>query len=174
MSTTIEPNKNADISLLHDKNNYQIIDLDSEIRADRFCADLLKVFHQQLLKVRQLEPLEAGSQAAGADYFLREFMIGKCRKNIFAVTAQDIRQFAGNWYIVSNLEPNLAELQTMLAGADSFSQYCAGHKLVTPDTAEQISAACSQLDYFQQRIDDFHNISGDGFSTWDKECPLNL
>ncbi len=160
------------LTTLHDKSNFQIVDLDSEIRADRFCSALLKHFHQFLLGTLNLEPLEAGSQAAGADYFLREFMIGKRRDNIFNASAEQVLQFAGNWYIISNLEPNMEELSVMLRGTASFYRYCAEHNLSTPENSEQIKQTCNKIDYFQERIETFHNISGDGYSAWDKACPL--
>ena len=161
-----------ELSALHDKSNYQVDDLDSEIRADRLCSALLKKFHQYLLQERRLEPLEAGTQAAGADYFLREFMLGKKRENIFSASAEQVEQFAGNWYIISNLEPNMAELDTMLAGTANFYNYCAANNLISAETAKQIAETSKKLDYFRQRIDDFHNISGDGYAAWDKACPL--
>jgi len=126
-----------------------------------------------LLKEKKLAPLEAGSLAAGADYVLREFIIGKCRANIFDTTPRQVKQFAANWYIVSNLEPNMAELTTMLKGTDSFFHYCAEYKLVAAECADQISSICDETDYFKQRIDDFHNISGGGYSAWEQACPLS-
>jgi len=165
-------NKQTDIDVLHNPVNYQVEDLDSEIRAEQYCAQLLKLFHQHLLQDQGIEPLDAGSRAAGADYFLREFMIGRCRNNIFAATAERVRQFAGNWYIVSTLEPNMTELKSILKGVASFYHYCAGHQLVEQKTAEQIAQTCELHDYFRQRIEDFHNISGNGYNQWNQDCPL--
>lgn len=167
-----ESQENYELSFLHDKENYQIDGLDSEIYADQLCSTLLKRFHQYLLQDKKVDPLEAGSQAAGADYFLREFMIGKLRDNIFNGTAERVRQFAGNWYIISNLEPNIVELTAILNGTASFYCYCAENKLITASTVEQIQQICNKFDYFQQRIDDFHALSGNGYSAWDKACPL--
>lgn len=161
-----------DLATLHKKSNFQIEDLDSEIRVDQLCTALLKRFHQYLLQQQNLEPLEAGSQAAGADYFLREFLIGNRRQNIFAATEELVRMFAGNWYIVNNLEPNMEELSAMLRGTANFYRYCAEHELVANAETEKIIATCEDTDYFQQRIDDFHDISGDGYKAWVQACPL--
>jgi len=161
-----------ELSTLHNQDNYYINDLESEIAVDQLCKALLKRFHHHLLQERHLEPLESGSQAAGADYFLREFMIGKLQKNIFHATADDIRKFAGHWYIISNLEPNMGELSSMLTGAASFYRYCAEHKLTPVNTAEEITNTCQRSDYFRQRIEDFHNNTGDGYSAWEQACPL--
>jgi hypothetical protein len=165
--------ENIELSVLHDANNFQISDLDSEIKVDRLCSALLKKFHQYLLNEKQLEALEAGALAAGADYFLREFMIGKKRANIFSASGENIRQFAGNWYIISNLEPNMEELSVMLQGAAHFFNYCDSHKLIKSGIATEIANTCEMTDYFQQRIDDFHAISGDGYTKWDQDCPLD-
>ena len=161
-----------ELTSLHNPENYSIKDLESEISVDRLCSALLKKFHQYLLQEQQLEPLEAGSQAAGADYFLREFVVGKLRCNIFRVTASQVRQFAGHWYIISNLEPNITELNAMLASAANFYRYCAAYQLVSAETADEIASTCQQSDFFQQRIEDFHNITGDGYSDWEQACPL--
>lgn len=164
--------KPTDVDILHDRRNYQVDNLDSEIRAEQYCAQLLKLFHQYLLQEQGIEPLDAGSRAAGADYFLREFTIGRCRDNIFAATAERIRQFAGNWYIISTLEPNMCELESILQGVASFYGYCAIHQLVERETAEQIAQSCELHDYYRQRIEDFHNISGNGYNQWNQACPL--
>lgn len=157
---------------LHNAANYEITTLDDEIRAERHCTALLKLFHQSLLHDLELDPLEAGTLAAGADYTLREFVIGHCRINIFAATATTIRQFAGNWYIVRNLEPNTEELKDMLAGTAAFYRYCTDLGLVSVNQAAEIAAACSQTADYQQRIEDFHNIAGNGFTAWNQACPL--
>ena len=157
---------------IFDKSNYDITDLDSEIRTDKLCAALLKNFHQHLLNELKLEPLDAGALAAGADYFLREFLIGGRQENIFSCTPERIKQFGGHWYIIRNLEPNMAELTTMLSGAAGFYQYCANMQLTDPSNAEAITLTCSDLDYFRQRIEDFQAITGDGFAAWEQACPL--
>ncbi len=157
---------------LFNKNNYQADSLDDEIRADQFCRNLLQIFHQHLLKEQNLEALEAGSLAAGADYFLRDFMISNQRKNIFDCSATLVRRFAGHWYIISNLEPNMAELMPILKGTERFYHYCLNNKMMAAETAEEIRRVCSDYDYYQQRIESFHNITGDGYSDWGNACPL--
>jgi len=157
---------------LHNRANYSIATLDDEIRTDRYCAALLKKFHQYLLHELQTDPLEAGALAAGADYFLREFIIGSRRENILQLLPLRVRQFGENWYIIRNLEPNLDELSDMMLGTEAFYRYCANLNLIEASTAEQISKECARLDEFSRRIDEFHAISGDGFKNWDQACPL--
>lgn len=157
---------------IFNKLNYDISDLATEIKVDQLCSMLLKDFHQHLLAELKLAPLDAGALAAGADYFLREFLIGGRQENIFNCTPERIRQFGGHWYIIRNLEPNMAELTTMLSGTAGFYQYCADKKLTEAGNAEAIRQSCSELDYYRQRIEDFHAISGDGFAAWEQACPL--
>jgi len=158
---------------LHNKANYSIASLEDEIRADRHCAALLKQFHQYLLHELKTDPLEAGSLAAGADYFLREFIIGSKQENILDIPPLRVRQFGGNWYIIRNLEPNLDELTDMMLGTAAFYRYCAVQKLINKTTAEEIAQECAQLDNFSRRIEEFHDIKGDGFKHWDLCCPLD-
>ena len=159
-------------STLINPQNYSIDTLDSEIQADRCCTQLLKHFHRWLLNEQQLEALTAGRLAAGADYFLREFLIGARRQNIFSATAEQLRQFGGNWYIISNLEPNIAELKPMLQGTGLFYEYCAAQDLIDTDIAKQIDAIAKQPAFFTERIEDFHQLQDDGYSAWDQACSL--
>lgn len=158
-------------SALVSTQNYNIDSLESEIRADRYCTQLLKHFHQWLLK-QQREALEAGRLAAGADYFLREFLIGARRQNIFSATAEQLRQFGGNWYIISNLEPNYAELEQMLLGTALFYNYCNEQNLFKTEDAKAIDIITQQKPFFSDRIEDFHQLQDDGYSAWDQACPL--
>ncbi len=159
-------------SALIDEQNYNISSLESEIRADRYSALLLKHFHRWLLDEQHYEALEAGRLAAGADYFLREFLVGARRQNIFSATAEQLRQFGGNWYIINNLEPNIAELEPMLLGAARFYAYTIEQNLTHSETATAFCTAAEQLDFYRQRIETFNQLVDDGYSAWDQACPL--
>lgn len=151
--------------------HFQITTLDDEIRVDQLCVQLLRIFCRDLIE-QGLEPLAAGELARGADYFLRDFMIAECRKNIFTLAPGQIRQFGGNWYIVRNLEPNLVELGGILKGVAAFYRYCLERQRISPAIMEQIDAECALTDYFSARIERFWAISGDGYQAWVTECPL--
>lgn len=155
------------------EEHFNIICLDDEIRVDGLCGRLLQTFCRDLVNAGE-EPLRAGQLARGADYFLRDFVIADRRDNLFRLDPLRVRQFAGHWYIIRNLEPNIAELREMLTGVEAFYRYCAHHGKVTPLTAEAIAQACHDLDYYAARIETFWAISGDGFSAWEKECPLQI
>ena len=59
--------------------------------------------------------------ANSADYFIRDFVVSIKQRNIFEERPGLVRQFAGNWYIVSNLEPNITELSEHLEGISRFT-----------------------------------------------------
>lgn len=155
-----------------DPQKYAIETFDDEIRVDKLCKVLLKQYHQYLLNNNDISPLLAGAHASGADYFLRDFMIDNRRTNITEISAELIHSFAGNWYIINTLEPNMEELGTILHGIDFFYRFCAEKKMVTASLPEKIHQACSRIGYYQERIESFHEISGDGYSVWSSSCPL--
>jgi hypothetical protein len=169
--TTLEPT--IDKKQIYTKANYSIRTLDDEIRADRLCQQLLKIFFQELLDQKNLEPRVAGSHAHGADYFLRNYMIDHCRENIFIINPERLIAFAGNWYIVSTLEPNMVELESLLQGIESFYAFCAAKKLIDPSSMSSITAACFDLSFYEKRIADFHALKGNEFIAWNQACPLH-
>jgi len=151
---------------------FDITSLDSEIRADRLCETLLRIFCHYQVEEGGLRPEDAGAQARGADYLLREFIIGDRRENLFRIAPDRVRQFAGNWYITRSLEPNLNELREILRGTADFYGFLAGFGLYPTEQTLQIQSLCRDLDYYQQRIDDFWAISEDGFASWNTACPI--
>jgi hypothetical protein len=151
---------------------FEINNLDDEIRADQSCVRLLRLFCRDLIEEEGLAPRDAGTLANGADYFLREFIIAERRENIFAIAAGRIRQFAGNWYIIKNLEPNMAELSTILQGTQAFYSFAGKIGRVPPDVVERIGRECGELDYYQQRIESFWAIEGGGYQRWEERCSL--
>jgi len=168
----IETIEDIPLSNLTDSRFYNITNLETEILADQYCQSLLKHFHHWLLHSRQYAPLKAGQLAAGADYFLREFLIGARRMNIFSISPNHIRQFGGNWYIVQNLEPNMAELRPVLDGTAHFYHYCTERELVSPQLAAAIEQETIDLTYYQQRIEDFHALTDNGYHAWEQACTL--
>jgi len=161
--------KTAELNIQPD--NFLISNLNDEIRVDQQCQALLKDFHRYLLERGECPPLEAGSRAGGADYFLRDFVIDSLRANIFAVSARQVRGFAGNWYIHRTLEPNMKELGAILKGVAAFYYYCADNGWVNIAMSKEIATVCADLDYFHQRIDSFHALKGDDYPGWCEACP---
>lgn len=169
-------NKYPSTHVQHDPfkpESYSINNLEDEISADKNCQELLKHFLKFLLEDQKLEPLEAGSHARGADYFLRDYMIDRCRDNIFTVTPEKISGFAGNWYIVNTLEPNIKELTSLLNGIRLFYIFCNKQDLLKEGTTTAIEIECSRISYFQERIESFHDLKENEFQTWNNSCPIS-
>jgi len=153
-------------------NDFTIAGLDDEIEADKLCVEFISAFHKHLLNDKGVDPLIAGSRARGVDYFLRDFIIADRRENIFLIESDRVRQFGGNWYIISNMEPNMEELGEILAGVAAFYEYCNALELIDKGTHDEIAAHCLALSYYQERIDAFHDITDDGFIKWNAACPV--
>lgn len=145
--------------------------LDDEIRVDELCSRLLLAIRDRLTASGH-PPLDAGELCRGADYFLRDFIIAECRDNPLRLPPERVRQFAGHWYIVRTLEPNIAELAALLAGIAACYRVLGDLRLIAPEAAAAIAAACAETGYYQQRIEEFWAIEGDGFDRWRSACPL--
>jgi hypothetical protein len=152
--------------------NFVVRDLQDEIRVDELCQRLLQCFLRDLVENEKILTVQAGALAHGADYFLREFVIPDRRENILALRPGRVRQFAGNWYIARNLEPNMVELESILKGIAAFYAYLCKIGKVGAELTETVRQECAQLDYYRQRIEDFWAIEGDGYQAWERECTL--
>lgn len=153
------------------KHLFDIIDVDSEIRADQLCYQLLTQFRDFLLHEANFAPEDAGKLAGSADYFLRDFIIGDRHENIFDVTPYRVKQFAGNWYIIKNMEPNMPELENYLAGISSFFRYLEKMEAFDTNTRKKIDVECEKIEYYSERIESFWDLK-DNYGEWDAEIPL--
>jgi hypothetical protein len=154
------------------RGNFDISNLDDEIRVDRLCLGLLKTFYCTLSTEGGRAPETIGRLCHGADYFLREFIVGDRQANLLQVDAGQVRRFAAHWYIIRNLEPNMTELETMLDGIAAFYRFLAGRGDIAEAQAAEIAEACAARSYYRQRIDAFWSIKEDGFVAWREEVPL--
>lgn len=157
---------------LFNAGQFEIHDLQDEIRADDLCGRLLRFFYLELVEEEQRPPAEAGTLAHGADYFLREFIIPDRQENIFAISPHRVRQFAATWYIIRTVEPNLVELTRILHGVEAFYRYCSKHGRFPADRLAEIEQACHDLSYYGRRIESFWAIEGDGYFAWEEEVSL--
>ncbi|PLY04926.1 MAG: hypothetical protein C0624_05025 [Desulfuromonas sp.] len=154
-------------------DDFRIDTLDDEIRADRQCTELLKGFAASMVQDHQLPPLEAGQLAHGADPFLRDYLIANRRENLFQPSPGRVRQFAGHFYIVNNMEPNRRELASMLAGIEAFYRYCLEQGWVNAALIETITEECAAIDDYAARIESFWDLKDDGFIAWRQEIPID-
>lgn len=151
--------------------DFDVENWQDEARVDRLCQSVLQQFHSNLLNEQKSDPLEAGLLARSADYFLREFIIGERQENIFNILPIRVRQFAGNWYIIKNMEPNMEELTNLLFGIDSFYSWATDSGLYKEQDQKEIREFCRAFDEYRDRIESFWDIT-DNYASWDSAIPL--
>ncbi len=152
--------------------DFDVTTLEDELRVDGLCRELLLSFYYERVGAGIGEH-EATLLANSADYYLRDYLIGARQLNILHPVTGNVRRFAGNWYIVNTLDPDIEELQMHLDGIREFYSYLARLEAVSEHFRSSIETECSDLDYYRGRIDSFWSISGDGYYEWRNECPLN-
>lgn len=150
--------------------DFTIADDADTLRVDRLCQDLLRRFYDELLD-RGEDPLVATGWARGADYYLRDYLVDIRGFNLFDEVPGVVRQFAGNWFIVNNLEPDLSLLIGHLEGVRRFYRFLRDHGEISERFLAGVEEDCSDQDYYGQRIDSFWNLKEGGFPAWDAECP---
>jgi hypothetical protein len=153
------------------KDDFRLESLDDELRVDELCRKILRRFYDRLLD-DGLTPVKATFLAGGADYFVRDFVVGYKQRNLLDERPGIVRQFAGNWYIVNTLEPDIAELAGHLEGVRAFYRFLRSGGFVTSGFLEVIEQECADREYYSQRIDSFWDIKGDGYVAWERECTL--
>ncbi|CAG0933993.1 hypothetical protein RHDC3_02765 [Rhodocyclaceae bacterium] len=153
------------------KNEFTIMTVDDEIRADGLCRSLLRRFYNSLLE-GGMAPQEATILASGADYYVRDFLVGYKHRSLFDERPGIVRQFAGNWYIVNTIEPDLEELAGHLRGVRSFYRFLHDQGLIGGDFSAAMEQECGDGAYYEGRIRSFWEIEDDGYLAWERECSL--
>ena len=154
-----------------DKEEFTIVTGDDYPRVDNLSRKLLLGFYENLL-AGGMPPEEATSLANGADYFVRDFIIDCKGYNLFDERPGIVRQFAGNWYIVNTIEPDIGQLSRHLQGIRAFYGYLCEQGLISIGYLVTLDKECGILSYYEERIETFWKIEGDGFSIWERECTL--
>lgn len=150
---------------------YHITCLQDEVTADQNCHLLLKDFAHYEVACGRQTPQEAGKLAHGADYFLRDFIIGYCRSHIFTFGPEQVYQFGGHWYMLKALHPEFSELNSILKAVKAFAWFCYEHKLRDLSSAQAVAATCDEKAFFEQRLEAFFNLSADDYPAWQQACP---
>jgi hypothetical protein len=153
------------------KNDFTPGTAEDDLRVDHLCKRLLMNFYNALL-ADGLSPDEATELANGADYFIRDFVVDFKSLNLFAAQPGIVRQFAGNWYIVNTLEPDIRQLARHLSGIKAFYRFLCDQQLISADYLNTIEKECDDLACYGSRIDSFWKIEGDGYLAWERECSL--
>jgi hypothetical protein len=145
--------------------------LDDALRVDRLCQGILKHFYRSL-QGEGLSPEVATRLASSADYYVRDFVVDNRVRNLFEERTGLVRQFAGNWYIVNTLEPDIKELGEHLAGIVAFYRFLHDRKFISSSFFKRMEKECADLSYYESRIESFWAIKGDGYEAWEKACSL--
>ncbi len=153
------------------KDDFRLETLEDEIRVDGLFRDILKHFYVQLLE-DGLTPERATLLANSADYYVRDFVVDSRRRNLFEEKPGIVRQFAGNWYIVNTVEPDIPQLSGHLDGIRAFYRFLRSRDLVSAEFLRQIENECADTDFYAGRISSFWDITGDGYAAWEQECTL--
>ncbi len=153
------------------KSDFDIETLEDELRVDGLCQGLLRSFYDNRLAAG-LSPHDATLLANSADYYLRDFVVDRMRANPFDENPALVRQFAGNWYIVNTLEPNVDELARHLAGIRAFYRFLCDEGLISAGFIQAVEVECEALPWYSGRIESFWAIQGDGYGAWEQECSL--
>ena len=153
------------------KDEFSLVTQEDYLRVDNLCKELLLRFYEQLQE-DGLSPEEATVLANGADYYTRNFLVDCKGYNLFDERPGIVRQFAGNWYIVNTVEPDIRELEGMLKGIRAFYKFLSDQQLVSGVYLKKIEKECEEIAYYEGRIESFWKIEGDGFLAWERECTL--
>lgn len=153
------------------KHDFDIENVDDEIRADNLSQELLKHFYLDML-AKGIPEEEASDKAKGADYFIRDFVISFKQRNIFTERAGIVRQFAGNWYIINTIDPEMPVLTAYLEGVKAFYRFLFDMKLISQIFLKHMEKECDDTSYYAERIESFWAIKDDGYIAWEKKCTL--
>ena len=157
--------------LSFDRNDFRLGTLEDELRVDRLLRDQLFRFYEQLL-YDGLSPDKATLLTNGADYFLRDFVVAKMEKNIFDEVPGLVSKFAGNWYIVNTLDPDITELSGHLEGVAAFYRFLCSLGFISEGYLDNLILECAETGWYAGRIESFWAIKGDGYIAWERECSL--
>jgi len=161
----------AEGELRVNKDEFTLVTQEDFLRVDNLCKALLLRFYEHLL-AQGLAPEEATLLANGADYFVRDFLVDFKGYNLFDERAGIVKQFAGNWYIVTTPEPDILQLSRHLQGIRAFYGYLCEQKLISAGYLMILEKECGILSYYEGRIESFWEIEGEGYSAWERECTL--
>lgn len=152
-------------------SDFNLATLEDELRVDGLCRELLMAFYHDKVAGGVSEH-DATLLANSADYFVRDYLIGARQLNLLELDGREVRRFAGNWYIINTLEPEIAELSGYLKGVVEFFRYLAEKGAISYEVFAGIESNCASLEFYQGRIDSFWNIQGDGYYAWEAGCSL--
>lgn len=158
-----------EIDFEHD--DFDFTTMDEELRVDERCQSLLKHFYQAL-QLNGRTAQQASDLAFCVDFYLRDYVLDFCRQNVVRPQPGLIRRFAANWYITHTLDPEPALLERSLEGIREFYRFLHGQHFISREELIWLEEETQQTEFYRNRIETFLAIYGDGFVTWEAECPI--
>lgn len=163
--------QSIDIEFGHD--DFQFDTIDEELLVDERCQQILKKFYLSLQQ-QGMSAEHASELAFSADLYLRDYLIDFGRQNIVRPEPGIITKFAGSWFITHTLDPEDGMLERHLVAITELYKFLHHQHLISVDELSFLLKEAGQMEYYRQRIDSFLNLTGEGFASWDAECPAHL
>ena len=157
--------------IVFDHEDFDFETMEEELKVDEQCQKLLQQFYIWLQQ-RDLTPEQASELAYSADYYLRDYVLDFLQRNALRPQPGQVRYFAGNWYITRTLEPEIAVLERHLAAIAALYRFMYELNLVNSEQLDQVQQETVELKHFQQRIESFLALAGEGYEAWDHACSL--
>lgn len=157
-----------DIEFDHD--DFTFATIEEELQVDKRCQQVLKKFYLHLQQ-RGMTAESASDLAYSADLYVRDYLLDFACQNIVRPQAGIVRKFAGSWFITHTLDPEIAVLERRLSAVAEFYRFLHHQHLVSAEELAFLLEEAGQLDFYNERINSFLKINGDGFAEWDAECP---
>ena len=158
--------------IVFDHEDFDFETLEEELKADQQCRRLLQQFFVWLQQ-QELTPEQASELAYSADYYLRDYLLDFLRCNLLRPQPEQVRAFAGNWYITRTMEPEYGVLCRHLTAITHLCRFLYELGLISCEELQQMEQEAADHDYYRQRVERFLALTGDGFKEWDQECTLS-
>ena len=152
-------------------DDFDFATIEEELRVDERCQTLLQRFYQHL-QDNGMEAQDASDLAYSADYYLRDYLLDFASQNVVRPTPGIVKRFAATWFITTTLDPEMKVLDRHLRAIRHFYKFLHLLHYISAEELAFIEEEAQQTDYYQQRINDFLAIHGDGYVAWEAECPL--
>jgi len=152
-------------------DDFDFSDIEEELAVDERCRTLLNRFYMDLLG-RGLSEGEASELAFCADYYLRDYLLDFSRQNVVRPRPGIIRFYAGNWFIIKTLDPEMSVLETHLKAISELYVFLHRQHYISKEELDYLLDEAGQTEFYRQRIESFLKIKGDGYIEWGSACPL--
>lgn len=154
-----------------EREEFDFVTIEDEVRVDGRCQELLKYFHQQLLD-RGLTPQASSDLTSRADYYLRDYVIDFARQNVLRPKPGIIMGFAANWFITNTLDPEISVLDLHLEAIREFYRFLNQQQFISGEELAVLDEEAGRSEFYRQRVESFLAITGDGYISWKAACPV--